>query len=363
MKQDHGGERRPWHVPTRSVVVEQSPLNHAPCTSEVDFTDIVKDVLIAGLVDDETRKDVLGWAEVDDKTVEETVTLVEAKRWLVAVHSWKQHPWGRMRCLRTKLIRRSWRDNTAESSLSPRSQGAVIARPRWTWWCGTNLSDASSNTRYAWIAGIKQLWKRANQKTSRVITPVPTKRVHCWSGVLNHHHLEGVHPIRHQHANPWYIPGAHRGRSETEVINRSLHVESSRTGPPSLRHQRMDARRIHVPPHPQTTCGGRQAGLRCDGNMVPEHSAQLCDVNTVTDTGAQSCLCGVKDFYRCGFKDTDLVPVARIIVAANREEITVLGTILLRLRGTDSQGNHTLSYLTQKGSNYQKVHSFSSVLI
>ena len=74
--------------------------------------------------------------------------------------------------------------------------------------------------------------------------------------------------------------------------------------------------------------------------IMPAH------VNTVTDTGAQSCLWGVEDFYRCGFKDCDLIPVKRTIVAANRDEITILGAILLRLTGTDSRGNpHTAAVM------------------
>ena len=36
------------------------------CTQRVDFTEaIVKDVLIIGLIDDDIRKDVLGWADLD----------------------------------------------------------------------------------------------------------------------------------------------------------------------------------------------------------------------------------------------------------------------------------------------------------
>ena len=54
-------------------------------------------------------------------------------------------------------------------------------------------------------------------------------------------------------------------------------------------------------------------------DIMPAH------VNTVTDTGAQFCLWGVKDFYRCGFKDSDLIPVKRTIVAANRQKIQILG--------------------------------------
>ena len=45
-----------------------------------DFTEIIiKDVLVHGLVDDEIKKEVVGWADVDMKNVEETTSFVEAK--------------------------------------------------------------------------------------------------------------------------------------------------------------------------------------------------------------------------------------------------------------------------------------------
>ena len=53
---------------------------NATCTQENDFTDIiVKDVFISGLVDDEIKKDILGWVDLDVKAVDETVSFVEAK--------------------------------------------------------------------------------------------------------------------------------------------------------------------------------------------------------------------------------------------------------------------------------------------
>ena len=40
---------------------------------------MVKDVLITGLADDDIRKEILGWAELDQKNVQETVNFIEAK--------------------------------------------------------------------------------------------------------------------------------------------------------------------------------------------------------------------------------------------------------------------------------------------
>ena len=50
------------------------------CQQKIYFADIiVKDVLISGLADDDIKREVLGWAELDQKKVQDTVTFVEAK--------------------------------------------------------------------------------------------------------------------------------------------------------------------------------------------------------------------------------------------------------------------------------------------
>ena len=44
------------------------------------FTDvIVKDVLISGLAEDEIKREVLGWSGLDESSMEETVSFIEAK--------------------------------------------------------------------------------------------------------------------------------------------------------------------------------------------------------------------------------------------------------------------------------------------
>ena len=44
-----------------------------------------------------------------------------------------------------------------------------------------------------------------------------------------------------------------------------------------------------------------------------------CCVKVVTDTGAQSCLWSLQDFYRCRFNNTDLLSVKETMCAANTE--------------------------------------------
>ena len=65
-------------------------------------------------------------------------------------------------------------------------------------------------------------------------------------------------------------------------------------------------------------------------------SISPCYTTTVTDTGAQSCLCSSKDFYRCGLKNSDLLPEDVTMVAENKEEIQISGAIFIPLSGKDN---------------------------
>ena len=66
---------------------------------------------------------------------------------------------------------------------------------------------------------------------------------------------------------------------------------------------------------------------------------QPANVTVVSDTGAQSCLWSRDDFYKRGFKKSHLIPVKRVMVAANQEKIQIDGAVLIRLTGKDAQGD------------------------
>ena len=41
---------------------------------------MVKDAVISGLADEDFKKDVFGWSDLDNKTLDETITFIEAKK-------------------------------------------------------------------------------------------------------------------------------------------------------------------------------------------------------------------------------------------------------------------------------------------
>ena len=67
-----------------------------------------------------------------------------------------------------------------------------------------------------------------------------------------------------------------------------------------------------------------------------------CQVTMVSDTGAQSCLWGTQGFFKCGFRESDLIPVKRVMLAANHKQIKIMGAVFIRLSGKDCNGKiHT----------------------
>ena len=68
---------------------------------------------------------------------------------------------------------------------------------------------------------------------------------------------------------------------------------------------------------------------------VPRVAA--AQIEGLADTGAQSCLWGIKDFYKCGFKRSQLIPVRHSMVVANRERLDIVGAVFLEIMAADQR--------------------------
>ena len=85
LKQDHGQTFREYYANVRAAAATceyKAKCPHECCAARdlVDYTPmVVKDILIAGIEDNEIRKDVLGMSELDSKSDKEIVEFVEEK--------------------------------------------------------------------------------------------------------------------------------------------------------------------------------------------------------------------------------------------------------------------------------------------
>ena len=83
IKQDHGENARAFYAKVRGKASTCSYTIEcigATCSQVIDFTNVMgKDVLISGLADEDIKRDVLGLPDLDCKSLEDTVSFVEAK--------------------------------------------------------------------------------------------------------------------------------------------------------------------------------------------------------------------------------------------------------------------------------------------
>ena len=82
-----------------------------------------------------------------------------------------------------------------------------------------------------------------------------------------------------------------------------------------------------------------------DLQICPPPISTLISLEGVADTGAQSCLWSLRQFYKCGFKKNHLVPVKLKMEAANRESIKISGAIFLTITAS-GKVMHAMVYVS-----------------
>ena len=63
------------------------------------------------------------------------------------------------------------------------------------------------------------------------------------------------------------------------------------------------------------------------------------ETSSVTDSHTLSCLWDLNDFYWCGYKKSNLLPVKQSLLATNKHPKNIEGAIFIRLSGKDKNGN------------------------
>ena len=259
------------------------------CTQSVDFTDIiVKDVLISGLAEDEIKREVLGWAGLDESSMEETVSFIETKE--MAREALNRHS-------STNAIS-SYRQNRKSGKRDPEKANCQT--------CHVEMDKFSWSKRHKKLIERKfclSCWQKNSPRQTKGTDSSKDKgKEKSDTGAIA---IGGItsKPLEHMLFEP--VSGWKRTISvQHPTLKLRLSVDSS----------------------------------DYDAINHPTPKIKPCEVCVVTDTGAQSCLWGLSDFLRCGFKESDLIPVKHTLYAANKEKIDVLGAILIRLTGADYNG-------------------------
>lgn len=343
-KQSHGETFREFYANVKAAAATcdfRVKCRHDCCANKtmVDYTsNVVKDVLIAGIADAEIRKDVLGWTELDTKDDKGVVSFVESKEMAHAAFTGTQI--------------------TGAAGLSSYRKGLKYDEP----------SDQSLKS--------KLLLKGKCSRCRKEITLF--KRYH--SGNIN---KTAFKMCRQCHL------GKPQSKSDTSSVSAetmSSAVESFFVGsiedstsctlesdvrqvrsifPSSSVNAFNFDHHIFTPDgwqraaalsHPtlrlrMTTCQEDydKFGIRYP-RIHPKH------IDVIVDSGAQSCLWSRQSFLKSGFTVKDLIPVQHLMKAANTAPITIDGAILIRLSGTASDGDKVeaavMAYISPDANNF-----------
>ena len=91
-------------------------------------------------------------------------------------------------------------------------------------------------------------------------------------------------------------------------------------------------------------------------NTIYDHPRHSANIETVTDTGCQSCLAGTNLLKMLGLSTKSLIPVNTRMQSADSESIELLGAMFIELSGHDDHGElHTtkqMVYISKNTNNF-----------
>lgn len=261
--------------------------------SNVDFsTIIVKYVLVNGLVDAEIKREVLGWKELDSSTLPETVAFIENKEmardaYRGDVSSVKSTYKNQLKDPKLKLKIKCVSCEVLVNQYVQLRSGKLVERK----FCS-------------------KCWKAKNKNPEET-----TKEKSSADDDVSTIFINGIFSVGHE------LPQTATYRGKRYVIL-THHIFESGKGWLQKQAENQPKLRVNLSP-----CKDMYNKLKM---VHPSLATVQCD--GLADTGAQSCLWGMQEFYKCGFKKKDLVPVKHSMTVANREQLEIKGAIFLALK-------------------------------
>ena len=296
-----------------------------PCgsaTCKVDYTDeIVKLVAIKGLADDSIKKEILGTDGIDDKSLQQTITLIDSKevatRAVGTTSSVAATAYARQR-------------KAGATAAAKTKQEEIIPQVKCS--CGKMYPQTGRirgrlmtfrSCRDCHMAKISSRPKSNEAAKSSENSSVEVDALfHCIAAVGSD-------------AEPQLKPN----RQRFKTVKRGGRVAIK-----PVDHLIFDGtlgwRKADAAPHSTMKVSARidkssfaQLGMAVNNKPTP------IDITAVADSGAQTCLMSLKLIHRMGLTKKDLIPVKKRLKAANNEEITILGSTFLHIGGYDGADN------------------------
>ena len=321
MSQDVGENARSFHARVRGKADICSYTAKCSCTLDVNFTDvIVKDVLVAGLSDEDIRREVLGWSDLDTASIAQTIKFIEGKEMARDAMVSGAAKVGAM----SSFKKNNKSDNKSDKKTDEKPDGrteeqkeADLKKPAACPGCGQMFNLFKKMGRSG------KLNKSAFQKCRDcfVKEKESTDGKSSFSSVM----LFGGIGIS---------PTSRLKFPKYNKINQNLvHPGASKV---TLEHQIFEEylwRPVRNQNHPKMAVRMEFNSDDYENFGMSCPSAGSYDTVAVTDTGAQVCLYPRRDLYKLNMSRTELFPVKRKIIAANRSPISIDGAMLIRFKG------------------------------
>ena len=260
-------------------------------TSKVDYTDeVIKDVLLAGIADEVVQTGVYDVEDIEDKSVNEIVALIERKE-----RARKNHHQSGVSAISS--FKRSQNQVSTGQSKKPQQQSQKIPCPK-----------------------CKRPYRRfngRNMKPFEYCIECYRNRPKPGSSVSNN---ALVNQMTDDEADAALVQDISVsdvkvfGRQELSVSCNVASDSKSICNMSVRDHPKIDLRISHV------------------GN------AKCAPVIAIADTGAQSNIWGMEDFLNAGFEIKDLVRANLKITAANKESLPIAGGFLAHIEGDSVSG-------------------------
>ena len=316
MNQDSSESARSFHAKIKGKAATCNYSKKCSCLLEVNFTDtIIKDVFIAGLSDPDIKREVLGWTELDNKSIAETVTFVEGKEMARNAMSGPSHDIAGM----SGLKKSRKQDSTPED----KSEAQIAKDLKKTEKC-PDCKEAF-NTFKKMRSG--KINRTPFSKCFNCFKVEAAKKKEEGEGGKSEHGAISIGAFSVSSiSNNLQLP-----RNKKVPLDHHIFTQSEWSSVKRQEHPRV---RINVSilekDYSKFGMASPKSGPCVIGAVTP-----------VTDTGAQACLFPRRDLHRLNLKRSDLFPVKHKITAANRTPISIDGAVLLRLSGDDPDGPHS----------------------
>ena len=317
MSQEAGEPAREFHarVKGKADVCAYSTTVKCGCptprTVTANFTDIIiKDVVVAGLSDEDIRKDVLGWTDLDTATVADTVKFIENKEMARNAMGGEQQTVNAMSTFK--------RGKRSDDHKPGDKSDEEISR------------DLRKTAKCPGCGEIFHTFKKMGRGTRTNRTPF-AKCKKCFDtekdsekGEVTAFSICDIQIDRDKLAN----------NKGTRLSPRHLQIP--------LEHKIYDQKstswrdaRAEDHPQVQVRIGIAEEDYRSLNMASPTATSVV--THGVADAGAQVCLFPRRDLHKLGMTRGDLFKVKRKITAANRTPITIDGAMLMRISGTSHE--------------------------